>query len=197
MLMWCRTLAERRGLEPTLHRTAMHELDLLRRYRTVFICDSFGLGGDRANDVETLRRVRGHLEPGGSLLFSHYLPYEGKDAAAWARWLPIGRAELPQPWPESGERRRTGDGDEIELIGRLVDLDPMLQRQTLQMRARLWQEGGPVREEEHELRENLYFVPELRLMLDAAGFSSVSIERAYSGEPASRDDDMLLFVATT
>ena len=44
MLAQAARLAEERGVKPALYAQAMHELDLPRRYRTIFICDSFGLG---------------------------------------------------------------------------------------------------------------------------------------------------------
>src|SRR5215213_10459605 len=44
MLAHCREAAEREGLSPNLYARAMHELDLPRRYRTVFVCGGFGLG---------------------------------------------------------------------------------------------------------------------------------------------------------
>ena len=195
MLALCAERAKRDGLSPQLDRQAMHELDLPRRYRTVYICDSFGLGGSRPNDLEALRRVRGHLEPGGGLVFSHWQPYEGEDEASWARWLPSGRAGVPRAWPDSGDRRRAADGDEIELINRLGDLDPLLQRQTLEMRARLWRGSELVAQEEHVLLESLYLVPEVLLMLDAAGFTRVEVEAGYTSRPATRDDGMVVFVA--
>lgn len=195
MLALCAERAKREGRSPQLERQAMHELDVPRRYRTVYICDSFGIGGSRPNDLEALRRVRRHLEPGGALVFSLWLPYEGHDEKSWARWLPSGRADVSRPWPESGERRRTADGDEIELINRPGDLDPLLQRRTLEIRARLWRGSDLVAEEEHVLLENLYFLPEILLMLEAAGFGPVEVEAGYTGRPATKDDGLLVVVA--
>ncbi|MFL5680208.1 MAG: class I SAM-dependent DNA methyltransferase [Chloroflexota bacterium] len=195
MLALCEEHARRDGLQPVLHRHAMHELDLPKRYRTIYICDSFGIGGSRPNDLETLRRVRRHLAPGGTLVFNMYLPFDGHDAESWGRWLPDGRASIPRPWPEAGERRTTTDGDEIELISRLADLDPLLQRHTLEMRARLWHDGKVVADEEHLLLENLYFLPEILLMLDVAGFGHVEVEAGYTGREATRDDSMLAVIA--
>ncbi|HKW08583.1 MAG TPA: class I SAM-dependent methyltransferase, partial [Candidatus Dormibacteraeota bacterium] len=65
------------GLEqpPALFAQALHELDLPRRYRTVFMCGVFGLGGSRRHDREALRRAHLHLEPGGTLVMIHTLPY--------------------------------------------------------------------------------------------------------------------------
>ena len=94
---------------PTLTPQAIRELDLPGHYRTIFICDSFGIGGSRADDLEGLRRIYPHLEPGGALLFSHHLPY-GDEESEWLRWLPHRHGEAAS-WPETGDRRRAADGD--------------------------------------------------------------------------------------
>jgi SAM-dependent methyltransferase len=193
MLALCRERADYQGLAPNLYHQAFHELDLPRTYRTIYICDSFGLGGRRDHDAETLRRCFTHLAPGGALVFSHYLPTG--DAEEWAFWLPQQRQQLPQPWPETGDRRRASNGDELEERVRLVDLDPLAQRRTLAIRASLWQAGRLVREEEHTLRENLYFCPELMLMLTQAGLTDVTVYRAYTDQLATAEDTMLVFVA--
>jgi SAM-dependent methyltransferase len=195
MLARAREAALAQGLSPVLHATAMHELDLPRRYRTIYSCDSFGLGGHREHDRQALRRVFEHLEPGGAFVFNHYYPYDDMDANSWARWLPEQRADLPRPWSEDGDRRLAANGDEIELISRAVDLDPLLQRQTLEMRAILRRGGEVVAEETRVLEENLYFAQELLLILEHAGFDDVITEGRYSGRPATPADSAVVFVA--
>src|SRR5688572_27785426 len=76
MLANCRQQAAAEGLAPQLFNQAMHALDLPRRYRTIYIWDSFAIGGRREQDLAALRRCYDHLEPGGALVFSHELPYE-------------------------------------------------------------------------------------------------------------------------
>lgn len=44
MLALCRERAARVGLTPRLYAQAMHALDVPRAYRTIYICDAFGLG---------------------------------------------------------------------------------------------------------------------------------------------------------
>jgi cyclopropane fatty-acyl-phospholipid synthase-like methyltransferase len=47
MLADCQKRAAAEGFSPRLYSQAMHELDLPRRYRTIFACGVVGLGGER------------------------------------------------------------------------------------------------------------------------------------------------------
>jgi SAM-dependent methyltransferase len=48
MLALCREAAEREGLSPNLYAQPKHELELPRRYRTIFMCGALGVGSTRA-----------------------------------------------------------------------------------------------------------------------------------------------------
>jgi hypothetical protein len=189
----CRATADNEGLHPRLYQQAMHNLELPRFYRTIFICDSFGLGGHREQDVEALRRCYGQLETGAVLVLSHYLAYHNPER--WPYWLPGQRQCLPESWPETGTRNRAADGDEIELRVRVVDINPVTQCETQQIRAALWREGSLVAEEEHTLRENVYFCQQLEWLLANAGFNGIEVRKGYSEEAAMSWDSMVVFVA--
>lgn len=188
MLALCREQAARDRLEPQLYAQASHELDLPRAYRTIYICDSFGIAGTG----EALRRCYQHLVPGGALVFNLSLPY--KKADDWRYWLPEERRMLPEVWRPTGNRRRTASGDEIELRSRLVDFDPLEQRVTTQMRATLWREGVAVMEEEYTLRQHLYFRNELLALLTKAGFEDAAMYGADGEALANADDLDVVFV---
>jgi SAM-dependent methyltransferase len=196
MVAYAHAAAAARGHEPALTVQALHELDLPRRYRTIFVCGVLGIGGDRSRDRQALERIHDHLEPDGALVLWHEFPYAGLDERGWARWLPEGRTGVPKPWPtDGGDRRRTSDGDEIELRTRLAEHDPILSRHTYEMEARLWRDGVVVSEESYTLSENLYFAPELLLLLELAAFHDVRMEAAYEGRPATAADDTVIVVA--
>ena len=195
MLAQAATLARSRSLSLALRASALHEMDLPRRYKTIYCCDSFGLGGQRDHDALAMSRVFDHLEPGGAFVFNHYLPYDEVDKDRWAEWLPEHRPKGPRDWPESGDRRTFADGDEIELLGRRLEFDPLLQRYTREMRAVLRRDGEVIAIEENVLQENVYFAQELILMLRAAGFLDIRVEGLYNGRPASADDSTVVFVA--
>jgi hypothetical protein len=59
----------------------------------------------------------------------------------------------------------------------------------------MWRDGDLVRQEEHTLHINFYFKNELLMLLERAGFEDVVAHGDHRDEPATRDDDFLLFVA--
>lgn len=192
MLTHCREHATREGLAPQLYAQAMHLLDLPRTYRTIYICDSFGIGGQRAHDAEALRRCHHHLAPGGVLIFSHYFPYG--NAEKWEYWKPNRRRELPQEW-SAPSRRQGSSGDEYEVRSRLVDLDPLEQRETREVQVLLYRAGQLVAEERGRLEESLYFHNELLLMLEQAGFTDVTVQEGYTGTAVTAEDTMPIYIA--
>lgn len=196
MVAYAREAAARAGFAPNLVAQSMHELDLRRRYRTIFAIGAFALGGNRPNEREALVRAYRHLEPGGALLINLELPYAGVTAEQWALWLPGHRkGVLPRAWPETGDRRPTANGDEIELITRTAELDPLAQRLALEMRARLWRNGEVVEEETGRVLISLYFAQEVVQLLREVGFEQIEVESGYSGRPATPDDAEVMFVA--
>ena len=193
MIALCREQADREGLSPTLFVQAMHELDPPRRYRTIFVCGSFGLGSTREQDRTALRRFYECLEPRGTLVLDSEVPYA--DKRQWELWPSGTRDSLPHPWRPPGERRRAANGDELGLRSRLVELDPLHQRLALEMRAELWRDGEQIAEEEHRIDINLYFGNELLLMLEQSGFADVVVQGDHTETKATGDHDFLVFVA--
>ncbi|MEZ0236181.1 MAG: class I SAM-dependent methyltransferase [Actinomycetota bacterium] len=193
MLAQARLLADARGLSPSLIAQAMHELDLPRRYRTIFICDSFGIGGDGGLALAALGRSFDHLEPGCALIFSHDLPY-GVQEAEWLRWLP-GRRGDPEPWPVEGDTRRSADGDELELLVRERSFDPLRQQTILEVRCRRWRRKQLVEQEEHTIMLADFFAREVQRMLEDVGFEEVETQGRYTGTPATPDDPTVVFLA--
>jgi SAM-dependent methyltransferase len=193
MLAQAQRLAEVRRLSPSLTAQPMHDLDLPRRYRTIFICDSFGIGVSRQNDLLALRRAFDHLEPGGALVLSHDLPY-GDSETDWLAWLHGGGAE-PEPWPERGERRRSSDGDELELLFRERSFDRLMQQGVREVRARRWQGDELLEQEDHAIMLSAYFAQEILLMLRTVGFTEIEIQRRYEGVPATAKDSSVVFIA--
>jgi SAM-dependent methyltransferase len=193
MLALCRERAEREGLSPNLHVQAMHQLDLPRKYRTIYVCGGFGLGGNRDHDEGALRSMYAHLEPGGLLILDNEVPYA--DGWGWQHWTKERRQELPESWPEPGERRTGADGTDYELLSRIIEVDPLSQRVTVEMRGFMWRDGRLVEQDEHVLKMTLYFTNELRLMLERAGFSDIEVRGDYTDEEPTSDTEFVVFTA--
>ncbi len=193
MVALCREKADREGFSPTLFVQPMHELDAPRRYRTIYVCGGFGLGATRARDLEALRRIHAHLGPGGTLLLDIEVPYA--DTRLWKYWVSDGRSALPEAARPPHARKRASDGSEYALRARVVELDPLEQRVTLEMHAERWRDGKLEAEEEHLLTIGMYFRNELLLMLEQAGFADVEVQGDHNDAPATAEDEFIVFVA--
>ncbi len=195
MLALCRERAEAEGLSPNLYAQAMHELQLPRTYKTILVCGGFGLGGNREQGFESLRRIYEHLEPGGLLLLDNEVPYAV--AGIWPHWPKEERRALPKPWLElgKGDRRQGSDGAEYALRSRVVEFDPLTQCVTLEMRADMWRDGEHVAAEEHVLRMSMYFTQELVSVLELAGFTDVKLRGDYTDEEPDANTDFVVFSA--
>lgn len=196
MLALCRDKAATEGFAPQLYAQPMHELDLPRKYKTIYLCGSFGLGGDRKWDQQALERFYQHLEPGGVLVFDHGLPYG--DTRWWQYWLSENRSQLPRAWrppapPE--DRQRASDGTEYEQRSRVLDLNPLEQTFAFQIQTDLWRDGQIIEQEERILRGCFYFKNEVLLMLERAGFGDVAVYGAHTEHEAKAEDTDLVFIA--
>ncbi len=193
MLDRCKRRAEGLGLEPRLHNQAMHAINLPREYRTIYMCGAFGLAGNGELDMESLRRCFQHLQPGGALVFN--LDAEYARLEDWAFWTAEKRRELPEPWPGEGARKSLPDGSELVVRFRRLDLNPLDQTYTRQVRLEKWQGGNRIASEEYTLSGCMYFKNEVLLMLERAGFRAVQVQGEYSGAPATPDHKELVFIA--
>ncbi len=193
MLDHCRRQAASEGFNLNLYNQPMHELELGRSYKTIYMCDSFGLAGSQEKDLETLKRCYAHLEDGGALLLNIEAEYTSPEA--WNLWLKETRDALPQPWPEKSDGRIASDGSEHFGQFRLLHFDPLEQRITRQTRLEKWTNGALVAAEEYTLRGMVYFKNELLLMLKVAGFREITVRGGYTDEPATADHADLVFTA--
>jgi SAM-dependent methyltransferase len=127
MLALCREKAEHEGFSPGLYAQAMHELDLPRKYRTIYVCGSFGIGGGRQQDALALQLFYQHLTPSGVLLLGKAMPHGKSFSRQWNLWLKENRESLsPDWWPER-EFERASDESEYAIRAKVVDLDPLNQ----------------------------------------------------------------------
>lgn len=192
MIAFCREKATQEGFSPQLYAQASHELDLSRSYKTIIVCGSFGIGGQRHQDVEALRRFYDLLEPGGVLALDQHLP------DSWKYWKKEDRQQLPEEWPplpppEAGNRLR--DGSQLDIGARTVAFDRLELVKTMEMRALLWREGELVEEEIHPLKTRIYLKNEMLMMLEQAGFRHIQVQGDHTGEEATAEHGVLVFIA--
>jgi SAM-dependent methyltransferase len=194
MVELCRERARREGFDPMLFVQALHGLNPPRRYHSIVVCGVFGLGSTRAEDQQSLFRLRESLEPGGTLLLDNQVPYSNTNM--WPRWTKPGREELPSDWSPLEPEWRAEGGSEYALQARVLSFDPLDQSAQLVLRAQKRVGGEVIAVEEHRLSPlRNYFRDELLLMLERAGFESVRVEAGYTGDKPTADDDFLVFIA--
>jgi SAM-dependent methyltransferase len=193
MLAQCEARANREGFSPRLYAQALHELDLPRRYRTIYACGVIGLGGERRLTMQGLRRCYEHLRAGGTFAFD-FTP-RWNDPPPYLSRLPENRHSLPEEWPSSTERKPLADGTELEIATRTVSVDPLAETQTRQMRARLWRNSELLEEQVQTMRYEEYGMNELVHVLEHAGFTDIRIFGDYSDQPATADHKDLVFIA--
>lgn len=193
MLAHCALKADRAGFHPNLYQQAMDALELPRRYRTVYLCDAFGLAGSRARDLETLRRCYAALEDSGALVVNIQAEYTSRDSWEW--WLSAGGPTAPEPWPEEGHQQVAADGTVYVDRFRIVEADPLEQSYTRQVRLEKWRDGQQLAAEEYTLRGGMYLKNEMLLMLQVAGFREITLSGDYTDRPAAAADGELVFLA--
>ncbi len=193
MLSHCRRKAASEGLSTNLYTQPMHAYSLPRKYRTIYMIDSFGLGGSRQYDLQALQRAYDHLEDGGALLVNIYASYN--DPGDWRMWLKEYRDKLPANWMEQPDIEHTSDGGEIRSWFRTLRVDPLEQYKLMEVRLEKWMHGQRVDEARYSLRENVYCQSEVLLMLQLAGFGEVTVSGDYTGEPATSEHKDLIFTA--
>jgi len=192
MLALCRERAEREELTPNLYAQATHELELPRSYRTIYMCGSFGLGGNADHDREALRRLYDHLEPGGLLVLDHEMSYS--EPLGWSYWTKEGRQALPEEFEER-DWRSGSDGTEYRLRMRVVDVDALAQRFTMEMQAAMRRGDEVVEDEPLVLAMTLYTANHIEVMLRVAGFEDIELRADWTDAEPTRDTSTVVFLA--
>src|SRR4051794_32514159 len=190
MIACCREAVDRVGRNPALYVQPLHRLNLDRRYGFIMVCGGFGLGATREQDVEALRRLFAHLEPGGLLA----LDYEVEDFDA--EWWRTQKLAAPDPSPPPAADRRLGrDGFEYALRHRVTGVDFESRRIHHEIQAWQWSNGELVAHETHELTTNVYSSREILDAFDEAGIHDVEVVGGYHGGKPTGDEQFLVYLA--
>jgi SAM-dependent methyltransferase len=191
MIAVCREAASVAGCQPALYVQPTHLLDLPRRYGSIIMCGSLGLGVTRQQDLEGLRRLRAHLRPEGILALDYEVGEFDDDR--WSRWQ---ERPADQTAPGEEDRRLAPDGFHYALRGRIVSVDVATGRVTRELQAWQWRDSDLVGHESHTLTVNIYSSDDIVAMLDQAGFVDIRVVGGYHGGAPTGIDEFLVYVAS-
>lgn len=76
-----------------------------------------------------------------------------------------------------------------------MEVDPLAQRVTMEMLGTAYRGGEVVEQDTHTLKMTVYFTHELKLMLEAAGFTDIELRSDYTDEEPTSDTDFVVFLA--
>jgi SAM-dependent methyltransferase len=168
MLDRARARAAERGLAVTLHHAPMQEMDLGRRYRSIFLAGpTFDLVLDDALVATALGRIHDHLEPGGSALIPLFVPAD-----------------------ESAEVGITTEAGSMRVTKVSCERDEAARLQTVVLR---YEDGAEAVERPWTL--HWHTQDGFRALAEAAGLG-VSAVLAPDGSPATPDADQFVFWLT-
>lgn len=176
MLARCRAAAAERGLVVTLHESPMEAMELVRRYRSIYLAGAtFNLIVDDDTAWRALARIRAHLEPEGSALIPLFIP----------RPLPVDAIGVPRT-------HVTDDGRTMRVTVLAEDRDEGARLQTTLLRYELEAAGGERRVEERPWVLHWHTQEGFRQLLADAGFLEGDLLTA-EGRPAPSDARQFTF----
>jgi SAM-dependent methyltransferase len=181
MLDLCMRKEETMGITPVLFEGSMEKMNLPRLYQTIIVpSSSFQLVLDPSSAQEAMNRLYKHLLPGGTLAMPFML--------LWKRGDP-----LESPWRMTGEKIRPEDGSTIRRWS-FSRYDPHTQLEHTEDRYEVIRDGVIIESEHHKrspaTRE--YTQQQALDLYRAAGFANISIYKAFSFLPASKEDEIFL-----
>lgn len=182
MLAICRQKARDMNLQPVLYQQLMQEMDLPRKYGTIFIPNgSFQILAEREEAFEALSGFRRHLDKGGELLIAVSVP--------WRDFPHQGQ------WRLRRSGTRPSDGATV-LIHECTRSDLVEQVQDQWLRFEVFKDGEIVQSTLRTHRLRWYHKHEFSLMLERVGFSEISVRLGLGTEPPDAvHDTELVFSA--
>jgi len=189
MLAICRRKAEPLGVMPNLYQQAMQQLELPRRYATIYIpCGTFCLVTNRSEAWETLIRLYAHLDDGGVLVFNLFWPFADGEPLSTN---PLGKyGEWGELWSHVQP-----DGSVIAQHLMRVNIDRAEQLFTARRRYQRLVSGRVVAEEIFDANERWYFQHEMLLMLERAGFQDLQVKGNWTDQPFAEPHTTTVYLA--
>lgn len=163
MLAQCKAKAAQKHLSPVLYQQLMQDLSLSKKYGCVFSpLGSFQQVADRDDAQQALQKFYNHLLPGGKLIMYLHLPWY--DAPTFGDWH---------------EHESVVMGDKKIIVHEKSIHDPLEQLVFSTYRYEVWQNNIMQSREEKEQTIRWYSRYEFEMMLEGAGFSTVTVSAGY------------------
>ena len=161
----------------------MRTLALGRRFPLVTIpARTLYLARTAAEQVETLRRARDHIAPGGSLAFNAFVPDPQMIADTSETPFPMGEAVNPS----TGRRC---------LMSAVNRFDPVAQtNRGTQIVEELDEAGDVARTVELEVNIRYLYPSEVHVMLEQAGLVAEHVYGDFHGAPLDEDSEEMVWV---
>ena len=187
MLEECKKKARKHGVNVNLYKQAMQNLDLPRKYSTIYIpYGSFTLI-DNMNEVcQALRGFYNHLTPSGKLVIPLFLPE---------------KTDIHQDAAVEGENRlrregiRPSDGAIIRCYEK-VHFDQKNQIERAQYHYDVIKDGQVIATEEEDLCFRWHTQEQFYELLKEAGFTDIKSVECYTDKPALPDAPEFCFIGT-
>jgi ubiquinone/menaquinone biosynthesis C-methylase UbiE len=188
MLELCRQRADELGLRVTLYQGSMENMDLPRKYRTLFVpSSSFQLVIDPTTASRAIQRFFDHLLPNGKLVMPFMLPRHlytkdtdvVVDAGEW-------RMREAQ-WEEDGATIRHWSRSTYDVKNQIEHEEE---------RFELIMGGEIVTTEHHQDRDRWYTQEQAVSLYEGAGFGNIRVVSGFSFEPAKPADTLFCVLGT-
>jgi ubiquinone/menaquinone biosynthesis C-methylase UbiE len=183
MLAICRQKAEQKGLAPTLYEQYMQELDLPRKYKTIYIpfC-SFMILAEREEAMQALLCFYKSLESEGQVLISLFIPKE--DTAN----------KQKQEWVVRRVGTRQHDGATI-VVNEASSYNMIEQVKTGWYRYETYKDGSLIEAKFHTMKLRWYYKYEFMMMLEKIGFREVFVHGDLLDEEVTDRHGTMVFRA--
>lgn len=185
MIDICKKRAKAKGLNVTLYQQAMQEMDTGKKYNTIFIpYGSFMLLHDMQDIEKALRQFYNHLNKGGTLLISLFIPTATDIHAS---------APQPNQWRLRREGKRH-DGATVKCWEHAC-FDMNAQIENSKYRYEVIQDGEIIDTEEESLMIRWYTQIQFAELLGNMGYKNIKCVSGYTDQPSKPTDEEFTFIA--
>lgn len=185
MLEVLRRKAAAKGWKPRLVEADMRDFTMPRRYGLITIpFRGFQHLTTSDDQIQALRCMRDHLEPGGALRFNVFHP----SFAALVDLQNQAHRDIEATHPESGLPLRVRvEGIEVDRVNQIL----RVARQVIETDLG----GATARTWRHAFVMRWTYKAEMALLLRAGGFQRFAVHGGFEDEPLERDDQEMVWAA--